>query len=165
MKSILMVVAPKDFRDEELLDTKLVFERSGARVDVASTANEAIGMFGHSVKTKLIDDIVVDAYDALVLVGGPGAEVYFNNQKILSLAKRFYEKNKITAAICIAPMILANAEILKSKKATVWPSLGEKLGAKGAKYTATPVEKDGNIITANGPKAANDFAEIIVESL
>lgn len=165
-KNILMVVAPNDFRDEELSIPKETFEKYGATATVASTLSEARGILGMRIKTKTIDEISVDDYDAVIFVGGPGAQIYFNNSKILAMAKESYNKNKITAAICIAPIILANSGILDGKKATVWNGDFRKmLEAKGAIYTGKAVERDGNIITANGPQSAREFAELISKSL
>ena len=72
---------------------------------------------------------------------------------------------KIIAAICIAPVTLANAGILNGKKATVFPSGKNDLIRNGAKYTGDSVTVDGNIITANGPMAAEAFGKKIVEML
>ena len=165
-KKILMVVAPANFRDEELLEPKKVFEGYGAQVTVTSTAREPKGMFGARVSAEPVEDMDVNEYDALVFVGGSGASVYFNNTRILEMAKQSYEKGKITAAICIAPVILANAGILEGKKATVWNGeFKTMLESKGAQYTGNSVEQDGKIITANGPSAAKQFGETISKSL
>jgi protease I len=166
VKKILMVVAPKNFRDEELLEPKRLFEEYGARVTIASTANESTGMLGARVRAdKMIESIDVDEYDAVIFVGGSGSSAYFNNSYILGMAKKAYDSGKITAAICIAPSILANAGILKGKNATSYPSEKGNLEAKGAVYTGKAVTQDGKIITANGPQAARQFAETISKSL
>ena len=81
------------------------------------------------------------------------------------IAQQAVEQNKILGAICIAPSILANAGVLKNKKATVYPSESSNLKTKGAIYTTEDVTRDGNIITANGPAAAQDFAETITQAL
>ena len=80
-------------------------------------------------------------------------------------ANNFNKQNKIIAAICIAPVTLANAGILNGKKATVFPSGKNDLIRNGAKYTGDSVTVDGNIITANGPMAAEAFGKKIVEML
>ena len=83
----------------------------------------------------------------------------------LSLAQKFYNAGKITAAICIAPVILANAGLLNGKKATSFPSEENALEDKGAAFTGNPVEADGLIVTAEGPKAARDFGKKIAQLL
>jgi protease I len=166
-KKVLMIIAKKDFRDEEFFEPKEVFERNGARVQVASSSLEtSSGMLGAKVRPEiLIEKVKVTDYDAIVFVGGVGATEYLNNPMAHSIAKEAIRHNRVLAAICIAPAILANANILKDKKATVWKTEAKSLQSRGAKYTGADVEVDGKIITANGPAAAGRFAEKIVELL
>ena len=167
MSKALLIIAPNNFRDEELFDTKSALEESGVETEIASTTtNEAKGMLGGKAKPDIsIDAVVVDNYDAVIFIGGSGSSVYFNNEKALAIAKQSYESVKITAAICIAPSILANAGILEGKKATAYSSEAGNLEAKGASYTGKAVEQDGKVITANGPQAARAFGEAIANNL
>ena len=167
MANILMIVAPDNFRDEELFEPKKVFENAGADVVIASKGvKTARGKLGGAINVdKNIANVHVDDYDAIVFIGGPGASIFFDDGTALGLAKDAYEKGKITAAICIAPSILANAGILKGKKATAFSSEEDNLNAKGAVYTGRPVTADGKIITANGPGAAAEFGKKIMEAL
>lgn len=166
MKKALMIIAPENFRDEELLDTKAVLEDHGTEVDIASTVSESKGMLGATVKVDLnIDSVSIDNYDAVIFVGGTGSSIYFNDEKALSIARQAFDKGKITAAICIAPSILANAGVLKGKKATSYVSEASNLEEKGATYTNSAVEQDGKIITANGPQSAKAFGEAISNNL
>lgn len=167
-KRVLMVIAPENFRDEELLHTKEELERAKASVTIASTKTTAArGMFGATVQPDLkLEEVRVDDYDAVIFVGGGGSAVYFSDSRALSIAKEASDKGKKTCAICIAPVILANAGVLKDKQATVWDGDHiEMLKAGGANYTGKPVEVDGNIITANGPAAARDFGRTIAREL
>ncbi len=165
MKKILMVIAPENFRDEELFHTKEEIEKAGHKITIVSTKKEeSTGMLGgKAIPEKTIDEINENDFKAVIFVGGSGASIYFDNNRALEIAKKFHEKNKVVAAICIAPSILANAGILKNKKATCWESESENLNQKGAECTKSSVEIDGNIITANGPKAAREFGKKIAE--
>ncbi len=171
-KKILMVIAPVNFRDEEFLEPKKVFEDSGASVEVASKdVKEATSMID-KIKVKVdldIGEVNVTDYDAVVFIGGSGASVYYDDQTALDIARESYKKNKIVAAICIAPGILAKSGILEGKNATIWdPGNGnfiKILKESGATYTGADVEQDGKIITANNPKAATKFGERILENL
>jgi protease I len=167
-RKVLMVIAPENFRDEEYMYTREELERTGADVQVASTKTTTVrGMFGKTVTPDLkLEQVKVDNYDAVIFVGGTGAAVYFNDDRALSIARDAFDKGKKTCAICIAPVILANAGVLKGKRATVFD--GDYVGmleGKGATYTGKPVEVDGNIITANGPAAARDFGRTIAREL
>lgn len=166
-RKVLMIIAPKNFRDEELLETKEVLTQAGAVVELASTSlDTAVGMLGAKVAVDLLmDSVRVVNYDAVVFVGGVGASQYWESPQAHSIAQEAYQTGKVLGAICIAPVTLANAGLLKGKKATVWASEKGKIEAKGAKYTGSSVEADGRIITANGPKAARKFGEAILKGL
>lgn len=164
---ILAIIAGKDFRDEELLVPKEIFKKSGFKLVVASSSlSTARGMLGAEVTPDiLLEAVDVDDYDAIVFIGGIGASEYWNNPFAHKLAQDADKKNKVLAAICFAPVTLANAGVLSKKKATVWASEANKLIQVGAVYTASAVEIDGNIITANSPSAAPEFAWAIVDKL
>jgi len=164
-----MVIAPSNFRDEEYLQPKELLENAGFEVVTASRkTGEITGMLGaKAFAEKSIDEVNIDDFDAVVFVGGTGASVYFNDEKALEIAKEAYSKGKVTAAICIAPTILANAGVLEGKKATIWedPALVDNLKEKGARYTGENVVRDGKVITGKGPFAAREFGEEIIRVL
>ena len=165
-KKVLMVIAPADFRDEEYFDTRKVIEDNGNKVTVVnSTGQPSKSAFGKIVKPDgtLYNSNSKD-FDAIVFVGGSGSEVYFKNQRALTLAKEFEREGKVVAAICIAPSILANAGILKGRRATSFPSERNNINVT-AIYTGASVEIDDKIITANGPQAAKEFGKRISEVL
>lgn len=164
---ILMVVAPKDFRDEEFFEPKQIFQKAGLQIAVASKGvKEAQGLLGGSIPVDIdITQVNLNDYDAVIFIGGPGSSIYFNDSIALELAKSAYQSQKIIGAICIAPSILANAGFLQGKKVTCFSSEAENLKAKGAQYTSEPVTVDGKIITASGPQAARQFGEAIVKVL
>lgn len=166
-KKVLMIIAKKDFRDEEFFEPKEVLERDGAKITVASSSlGTSTGMLGARVRPEiLIEKVNITDYDAIVFVGGVGATEYMNNPVAHTIAKEAVRQNKVLAAICIAPAILANADVLKNRKATVWKSEAGTLQSRGAKYTGADVEVDGQIITANGPSSAKKFGEKIAEAL
>ncbi|MCX7956444.1 MAG: DJ-1/PfpI family protein [Endomicrobia bacterium] len=164
---IVMIIAKENFRDEEYLHPKEVFEKSNFIVDTfSSSKGTAVGMLGAKVQVdKTLEDLDIDNYDALVFVGGVGAKIYFEDKKVHQIVKDAYKKGKVVAAICIAPVILAKSSILESKNATVYPSEVETLKKLKANYTGKDVEADGKIVTASGPYAAKQFAEKIKQIL
>ena len=111
----------------------------------------------------LAKDIKVDDFDGIFFVGGGGASVYFEDETVHNIARQFYDNGKIVSAICIAPVILANAGLLQNKKATVFPDGADALLQNGAIYTGNDVEVDGQIVTGNGPQAAKHFAEELLK--
>ena len=162
-KKVAFIIAQRDFRDEELLEPKRVLASRGVEIKIAAkTKNKALGKLGTEIEPDLaISEVSGNNFDALVLVGGPGAVQYFNDLEVLRLVNDFRRAEKILAAICIAPSILANAGVLISKTATAFPGEEENLRNKGAEYTGMDVEVDGRIVTASGPAAAREFGERI----
>lgn len=166
-KKVVLIIAPQNFRDEELIEPQDVLIEKGALVKVACASLEVSkGMLGVQVKPDmLISDIQPEEWDAIILVGGTGASAYWEDSTVHLLLNRAVTQNKIVGAICIAPVTLANAGILSGKKATVYPSEEGKLKDKGAEFTGNSVERDGKVITANGPAAARDFGNAIAQAL
>jgi len=166
-KTAVFIIAPNKFRDEELNHPKEILENQGIAISVASkNTKNAVGALGAKVKVDLdVSEIDIRRYDALILVGGEGAMLYFNDPQIHKIVKDAYKKEKIIGAICIAPTILANSGILKGKKVTSFPTEEKNLEQKEAIYTGENITTDGQIITANGPSSARLFGKKIFELL
>ncbi len=166
-KRVLALIPKKNFRDEELEKTKFLIEEFGGRIRIASSSlDESVGMMGAVAKPdELIKNVKVDDYDAIVFIGGVGASEFWHDPRAHKIAKSAVKKNKLLCAICVAPVTLAEAGVLKGRKATVFESEKERLIAAGAKYTGKPVEVDHNIITCNSPLHVEEFAKQIVKAL
>jgi protease I len=162
-----MVIAPEVFRDEEYAHPKQVLELKGADVTTASTrAGTCHGKLGMAAEASVaLTDVLANDYDAVVFVGGGGAEVYFDDLRAHELARDALAQGKVVGAICIAPSILARAGLLAGVRATAFPSQRDDLVAHGARWSDGPVEVDGAIITANGPDAAHDFGLALADAL
>ncbi|MEM2956457.1 MAG: DJ-1/PfpI family protein [Candidatus Pacearchaeota archaeon] len=167
MIDVIFIIAEKDFRDEELFHTKEEIEKNGFSSIIASkTTGIKTGMLGGKAKAEItLKEINVNDCKAIIFVGGSGSYQYFNDSTALGIAKEAFKKGKIIGAICIAPAILANAEILKGKKATIFKGKEDMIESKGAFYKNSNVVKDGNIITACGPQAAREFGKEIANML
>lgn len=165
MKKALLIVAFDKFRDEEYAEPRRVLEEAGWQVTVASSQlGTATGKLGLKVKVDAtLDKVIAKDFDAVMFVGGPGANVYYHDPLAHQLAKGAIEHNKVLGAICGAPPILAYAGVLKGKKATMFTDTGD-LAKGGATHTGQGVEVDGKIITATGPHTAKAWAEAIIES-
>ncbi len=162
-----MIIASQGFRDEEFLVPKSKFEAQGFKVTVASSSlNSSTGMLGVVVKPDcLLKDVRAEDFDAVVYIGGYGASEYWEDLTAHEVAQKAVAAQRIVSAICVAPVTLANAGLLNGKKATVWASEVAKIKQKGATVVKGQVVQDGKIITANGPNAAQEFAERILQSL
>lgn len=167
-----MIVAFEDFRDEEYFVPRGIFEETQATIRVVSDElGIAQGADGGEVNVDIdLSDLDVSDFDAIVFIGGPGALSHLDNEDSYKVAKETLSHNKILAAICVAPAILAKAGVLNGKKATVWANALDKSAAKvleqnGAIYQKEPVVRDGNIITGDGPSAAKQFANTILDAI
>ncbi len=165
MKSVLMVIAPENFRDEELFETKEVLDAAGLQTTIASVQKGVCnGKLGGKANAAIaLSDAKASDYAAVVFVGGMGSEVYFKDPVAHDLAWEMYADGKIVSAICIAPVILANAGLLKGRKATVYSDGAETLKTNGADYTGDQVTVDGMIITGNGPASSKEFGRTVAD--
>ena len=170
---VLFIIAQKNFRDEELFETKDELEEAGISVDVASITTEtAFGMLGKTFIPDLaVKDAKVDDYDAIVVIGGAGSPMLANHKEVIDLLQSAQQKGKLIAAICFGPIVLAKAGILRGKRATVWSSPAfqqsiKALEAGGCKYESKEkIVHDKNLITAFGPDQAKGFGQAIIAKL
>jgi protease I len=167
MATVLMIIAPERFRDEELFITKEELEKAGHETVIAS-ANKGTcpgSRGGFATATLTLAEVQSENYDAVVFVGGGGSKLYFADEDALRIAKEMYKQEKVVAAICLAPVILANAGVLQGKKATVSGQEAKTIETKGANYTGPGVTVDGNVVTGNAPKSSRLFGQKINELL
>lgn len=166
-KKVVMVIASKDYRDEEYQKPRAALEKAGHTVTVAcSKLAEARGMLGLKVRPDvLLKDVKCADYDAIVFVGGGGSTEYWEDATAHALAREFAEKSKPTTAICLAPVTLAKAGLLKGRAATVWPDAAGEMKKQGAHMKTQGVVSDGHFITADGPQSAEEFGKALVAAL
>ena len=161
-KKVLMVIAQRKFRDEEFEHPKAVFLGKGFAVIVAAPEKkECTGMKGATVMPDLsIADAAARQYDAVVVVGGSGAkESLWGNRTLFNILNAHHAAGKPVAAICIAPVVLAQAGLLKGISATVFkaPDTLEQFASHGVTLEEKNVAISGTIVTADGPAAARQF--------
>lgn len=171
MKPVLLVIAHKGFQPMEYFVTKEVVEAAGIEV---KTASDGVGTAFSSITADkaliniTLDDVVVDNFSGVFFIGGPGAWEFLNNKKSYRIIREAAEKCQVWGAICISPRILAAAGVLKGRRVTGWnddSELEEILFEAKAEYVHESVVVDGNLITADGPAAASEFGQAIVELL
>lgn len=169
-KTVLMVIAPENFRDEELAEPKAILEGAGATVTVASTkAGACKGMLGATVTPdSTIASESASRYDAVVVIGGNGSPAHlWGNAPLHQILRDAKQANKVIGGICLSGAALARAGVLAGKHATVWrtdASVAE-MRKGNAKLEESPVVVDGKVVTANGPAAATDFGRKLVQLL
>ncbi|TAJ44513.1 DJ-1/PfpI family protein [Methanofollis fontis] len=167
---ILCAIAPARFRDEELLVPQQTFSDADVETVVASThTGTCEGMIGATAEaTVSFADVSPADYNAIVVVGGIGAQdVLWNDAELKRLVQEFNGAGKVVAAICLSPVVLARAGILPGREATVFrsPASIREIEKGGARLSERPVVTDGNVVTADGPSAAEEFARAILSLL
>jgi protease I len=166
-RRVLCVIAPERFRDEELAAPKLALESAGHHVTVASTRpGVATGMLGARVTPDVsLAQVSADEVDALWIAGGAGAPQHlWDSAPLAALVQAMHAAGKPIGAICLAPPVLARAGVLSGLRATTFPAERAVVELKrgGATYVQEPVVRDGTIITASGPEAAEAFGAALV---
>jgi len=167
---LLVVIAPERFRDEELFEPLSLFQKAGISYDIGSVkAGSCTGMLGGKCDATLdITRVQAEEYDGIVVIGGAGSpEFLWGNSRLHTLVAEFAKAGRLVSAICLSPVVLARAGVLRGKKATVYrmaDSVAE-MRKGGAQLRDEAVVIDGTFITANGPAAARRFGEEIVSAL
>ena len=169
-KKVLMVIAPKDFEDCEVVEPMAILKANGAKVTIASTTTDtAIGLNGFKITPDIkISTAKAEDYDAIVLPGGTGViGSLWDNEELRTLLQQFNSQNKIVAAMCAAPPTLAKAGILKGKTVTMfpWEDGIKELTTRGAIYVNEETVTDGNIVTGKNPAASKSFGLAICDAL
>jgi protease I len=158
------------FEESELLEPRKALEEAGARVDVVSPVEGAVkawhhGTWGQEVTVdQPLAQARVEDYDALLLPGG-----LFNpdrlriNEKAVQFVKGFTVSNRPVAAICHGPWTLIEADALRDRRVTSWPSLKTDLRNAGAIWVDGEVIEDRGIITSRNPGDIPAFNQKMIE--
>lgn len=167
MSRVLIPLA-EGFEEIEAVTVIDLLRRAGIEVIVAGLAPGAVtGAHGITVAPDTELDTVLDEdFDMVVLPGGmPGATNLAADVRLLALLRRQAEDGRLTAAICAAPAVLAQAGLLAGKRATSFPGFLTPVSAPGTLVLDDAVVEDGKIITSRGPGTAMDFALALIERL
>jgi len=165
---MVKVLVPLADGCEELEAVTLIDLLRRAGIEVV-TAGLKPGIVKASRGVQLVPDVTLDValqdgYDMVVLPGGmPGAANLKADARIIDLLKTMAAAGKYTAAICAAPMVLAEAGVLDGKQATSYPGFLDTL--PGVTVSAAAVVQDGKVLTSRGPGTAMDFALALIEVL
>jgi protease I len=174
-KKVLFVLMPEGYQDFEFNEPYNILKDKGFAIDVAGLRSGiATGKLGGSFAPNLVLTDMSDEdfakYDALVIPGGPGSVQYlWDNDKLKSTIKYFYENKKLVASICYAVIAVVKTGILKGKKATVFPSDEAKdiFKQEGVEFVEQGCVFDSHekMLTGQGPTFAKEFGNKIVELL
>ena len=154
------------FEEMEAIVPRDILKRGGVEVlTVGVTGDLVTSAYGLQIKTDItIESVNINDIEGIVLPGGmPGTLNLKNNQKLLEIVKYSFEKRLLIGAICAAPSILGDMNILKNKSACCYPGFEKEL--IGANILNESVAIDQNIITSRGPGTAIHFGFALLSYL
>ena len=111
------------------------------------------------------DTVKAEDYDALVIPGGRAPEYLRMDDKVLAIVRHFALADKPIAAICHAPWLLIEADIVEGRTVTAWPSVRTDLENAGGKVVDQEVAIDGNLITSRNPDDIPAFSKALIAML
>ena len=168
----ILIVASDGFEESELFGPREILLGLGADVQLASPDLKPIQATVHDDPGKTIrPDLTIanahhDDYDALILPGGVRNPDHLRtNRDAIALIRAFAEAGKPVAAICHGPWLLVEADLLRGKTATSWPSIRTDLRNAGANVVDEAAVTDGNIVTSRNPDDVPAFTQAVIRLL
>ncbi|MEP7131214.1 MAG: type 1 glutamine amidotransferase domain-containing protein [Sphingomicrobium sp.] len=165
----VLIVATDGFEESELFGPREILLERGAEVTLASPERSPIQATVHDDPGKTIrPDLTleqVDAgdFDALILPGGVrNPDALRLNDKAIALVRAFAELGKPVGAICHGPWLLVEADLIRGKRVTGWPSIWTDLKNAGGNVVDEAAVTDGNIVTSRNPDDVEPFTEALI---
>jgi protease I len=169
-KTIAFLVAPEGIEQIELTEPWAAVEKAGGTPRLLSTQSGTVQAFDHLDKADTfdVDAVVADAdpasYDGLVLPGGvANPDALRLDDDAVAFVKAFVESDRPVAAICHAPWTLVEADVVRGRRMTSWPSLQTDLRNAGAEWVDEEVVVDGNLVTSRKPDDLPAFNQALVD--
>ena len=166
----VLIVATDGFEEWELFGPREILSKRGAEVVLASLKRDPIQATIHDDPGKTIrpdltiDEANADDFDALILPGGVrNPDTLRLHGNVIALISRFAEQGKPIGAICHGPWLLVEADLLRGRTATSWPSIRTDLRNAGAEVVDEPAVTDGNIVTSRKPDDVDAFTGALMD--
>ncbi len=168
----VLIMATDRFEESELFGPREILLDKGAKVTVASlTRDEIMGTVHDEPGRRItpgvtIAEVRADDFDGLLLPGGVGNPDRLRmHEDAIGLIREFASADKPVAAICHAPWLLVEADLLRGKRATSWPSIRTDLRNAGAEVVDEAAVTDGNIITSRKPDDVPAFTDALIAAI
>lgn len=172
MSKRVLIVATDGFEQSELEGPKQALEDAGIETIVASLKTGSITgwkdkNWGDAVAVNItLDQVDAKEYDALLLPGGQmNPDILRLDDRAIDIVNDFDDLGKPIAAICHAPWLLAEADILDGRTVTGWPSIRTDLANAGADVVDEEVAVDDNLITSRNPDDIPAFSKALIDML
>jgi len=168
MKKIAVVITDM-FEDAEYTKPAEAFKKAGhelVHVGLKSGATVKGKKAGTPVKVdKTAKEVKVADFDALLIPGGYSPDKLRVDEHVVGFVKEFVESGKPVCAICHAPQLLINAQVLRGRRITGWKSLVQDIKNAGAEFIDQEVVIDGNLISSRSPADIPAFIKACSERL
>ncbi len=171
-KKVAFLVAGEGIEKVELVDPWQAVVDAGHQAVLLSPESGSVQLFEHLDKadTRAVDVTVgsasVEDFDALVLPGGvANPDALRMDEDAVAFVKSFIESGRPVAAICHAPWTLIEADVVRGKRVTSWPSLQTDLRNAGAEWVDSELVTDGNLITSRKPDDLPAFIGALLEAV
>jgi protease I len=169
----IAALAADGFEYSELTEPKRLLEEAGAIVEVITPGDAKQikgwkgGDWGDAVKVdRALEKTDAAEYEALLLPGGVmNPDKLRTKPEAVALVRAFGKANKPIAAICHGPWTLIDAEQVKDRQVTSWPSIRKDLENAGARWEDREVVQDGNLITSRKPDDIPAFSRKLIDAL
>jgi protease I len=169
----VLMIAADGFETVELFEPRKALEAAGVKVSLASIKRDPIqGMKGDINQAETatpdltLEEVEVDDYDALVLPGGvANPDKLRVEERAVEIVQQFMDDDRIVAAICHAPWLLAEADVIDGRRLTGFVSIRTDLENAGGDVVDEEVVVDGNLITSRKPDDIPAFNEAIIQAL
>ncbi len=166
------ILATNGFEQSELFSPKEALENAGAKVDVISLESGEIrgwsgDNWGDSITVdKVVTDVDADAYDALMLPGGvANPDRLRQNEDAVSFTRDFFTQSKPVAAICHAPQLLIEADVVRGRRVTSYSSIRRDLENAGATWEDAECVCDEGLVTSRNPDDLPAFNDKMIEEI
>lgn len=166
------ILATDGFEQSELFEPKKALESEGATVSIVSLKSGEIKGWdekdwGDTISVDLtLDEANAENFDALQLPGGVmNPDKLRVDEKAIQFVKAFFDAGKPVAAICHAPWTLINAEVVKGRNMTSYPTLRKDLENAGAKWADEEVIVDNGLVTSRNPNDLPAFNRKLIEEI
>jgi len=171
-KRIAFLTASEGIEEAELVQPWQAVTDAGHTAELVSPESGEVQLFNHLDKSstqqvdKTVSEANVDEYDALVLPGGvANPDALRMDDDAVAFVRDFVATGKPVAAICHASWTLAEADVVRGKRMTSWPSIQTDLKNAGADWVDEEVVTDGNLITSRKPDDLPAFNQALLDAL
>ncbi len=170
-KTIAILIAPRGTEDPEFKQPKQAVEEAGGSVVVVSlesgeaeTVNNDLDAGSTYRVDKTIDQVSASDFDALVIPGGcVGADKLRGSDQVVSFVHDFFAQKKPVGAICHAPWTLVEADVVRGRTLTSFPTLQTDVENAGGTWVDRAVVVDQGLVTSRNPDDLPAFCDKIVE--